>query len=189
MNIKRTVMGFMLGVTSVGLVACSNAHKSAGLEDAYGDGSMANGVQTAGLGEMGQYRGDSMHGSWMDGMTRQVANQLGVNDNTVYFAFDSSAVEEKYNYIVQVNANYLKAHPSAHLRLEGNTDPKGSREYNIGLGQRRASSVEQRLMALGVSSQQLTPVSYGEERPAVPGDTEEAYALDRRVNLVYTRIG
>jgi peptidoglycan-associated lipoprotein len=78
-------------------------------------------------------------------------------------------------------------YPTARLRLEGNTDERGSREYNIGLGERRAQTVRRALMAQGVDDGQVTTVSYGEERPAVPGDDEAAYAQNRRVEFVYAR--
>jgi peptidoglycan-associated lipoprotein len=190
MNVKKITTVFALCAITIGLTACSNAHKPAGVEDAYNNvGSNNNGVETAGLGAEGQYRGEAVHGDWMDAPTRQVAQQLGISDNTVYFSFDRSEVDGKYNYIIQANANYLKTHPSAHVRLEGNTDPRGSREYNIGLGQRRSDRVQQRLLALGVSPRQMTTVSYGQEKLAVAGDGESAYALDRRVNITYTQVG
>jgi peptidoglycan-associated lipoprotein len=75
--------------------------------------------------------------------------------------------------------------PRRRIRLEGHTDERGSREYNIGLGERRALSVRRYLLLQGVSSDQLTTVSYGEERPAVLGSNEQAWAQNRRVELVY----
>jgi peptidoglycan-associated lipoprotein len=71
------------------------------------------------------------------------------------------------------------------VRVEGNTDERGSREYNIGLGERRAQAVRRALMLQGVSEMQITTVSYGEERPAVTGHTEEAWSRNRRANIVY----
>ncbi len=71
------------------------------------------------------------------------------------------------------------------VRLEGNTDERGSREYNIGLGERRAQAVRRALMLQGVADAQITTVSYGEERPAVTGHTEEAWSRNRRVDIVY----
>ena len=88
---------------------------------------------------------------------------------------------------MSANAAYLVKYPTARLRLEGNTDERGSREYNIGLGERRAQTVRRALMAQGVADGQVTTVSYGEERPAVPGDDEAAYAQNRRVEFVYAQ--
>ena len=80
---------------------------------------------------------------------------------------------------------FAAAHPNLKLRLEGNTDERGTREYNIGLGERRAQAVRRALMLQGVAEAQLTTVSYGAERPAVEGDDESAWAQNRRVELVY----
>ena len=88
---------------------------------------------------------------------------------------------------MSANAAYLVKYPTARLRLEGNTDERGSREYNIGLGERRAQTVRRALMAQGVADGQVTTVSFGEERPAVAGDDEAAYAQNRRVEFVYAQ--
>jgi peptidoglycan-associated lipoprotein len=86
--------------------------------------------------------------------------------------------------VVAAHAAYLTKFPTARVRLEGHTDERGSREYNIGLGERRAQTVRKALMLQGVSEAQITTVSYGEERPAVEGSDESAHAQNRRVELV-----
>ena len=103
----------------------------------------------------------------------------------IYFDFDKSDIKPEFAPIVQANAQFLIAHPGAKLKLEGNTDERGTREYNIGLGERRAQAVRRSLMLLGVADTQLTTVSFGAERPAVEGDDEAAWAKNRRVELVY----
>lgn len=103
----------------------------------------------------------------------------------VYFEFDSSEIRDEYLPVVASHASYLVKYPSARVRLEGHTDERGSREYNIGLGERRAQSVRRALLAQGVADAQLTTVSYGEERPAVEGSDEAAFAQNRRVELVH----
>ena len=107
--------------------------------------------------------------------------------NIVYFDYNSSEIPQQYLAVVSANAAYLVKYPTARLRLEGNTDERGSREYNIGLGERRAQTVRRALMAQGVADGQVTTVSYGEERPAVAGDDEAAYAQNRRVEFVYAQ--
>jgi peptidoglycan-associated lipoprotein len=104
---------------------------------------------------------------------------------TVYFEFDSSEIKSEYNDMITAHARYLAANPSMRIRVEGNTDERGSREYNIGLGERRAQAVRRALMLQGVTEAQITTVSYGEERPAVTGHTEEAWSRNRRANIVY----
>jgi peptidoglycan-associated lipoprotein len=108
-----------------------------------------------------------------------------LQNRTIYFDFDSSEVKSDYNSLITAHARYLASNPSVRVRLEGNTDERGSREYNIGLGERRAQSVRRALTLQGVPEAQITTVSYGEERPAVTGHTEEAWARNRRVDIVY----
>ena len=103
----------------------------------------------------------------------------------VYFDFDSAAIKGQGVVVVAAHAKYLAANPQARVRLEGNTDERGSREYNIGLGDRRAQSVRHAMLLQGVSEGQITTVSYGEERPADPGHDEAAWAKNRRVEIVY----
>jgi len=104
--------------------------------------------------------------------------------NIVYFDYDSSEIKGEYIEVVAAHAAYLARYPNARVRLEGHTDERGSREYNIGLGERRAQTVRKALMLQGVRDAQITTVSYGEERPAAEGSDEAAYAQNRRVQLV-----
>jgi peptidoglycan-associated lipoprotein len=103
----------------------------------------------------------------------------------VYFDFDSAEIKGAGTEVVAAHAKYLAAHPNTRVRLEGHTDERGSREYNIGLGERRAQSVRRALLLQGASEAQLSTVSYGEERPAAPGHDEAAWAKNRRVEIVY----
>jgi peptidoglycan-associated lipoprotein len=104
--------------------------------------------------------------------------------NIVYFDYDSSEIKPDYDAVVTAHAGYLVKYPNARVRLEGHTDERGSREYNIGLGERRAQTVRRALMLQGVKEAQITTVSYGEERPVAEGSTEAAYSQNRRVELV-----
>jgi peptidoglycan-associated lipoprotein len=101
----------------------------------------------------------------------------------VYFEYDSSEIRGEDLEVVTAFAAYLVKYPGSVLRLEGHTDERGSREYNIGLGERRAQTVRRALMLQGVADAQLTTVSYGEERPAAEGSDESAYSQNRRVEL------
>ena len=105
----------------------------------------------------------------------------------VYFDFDSSEIRAEYVPVVAAHAAYLVKFPTGRVRLEGHTDEKGSREYNIGLGERRAQTVRRALMLQGVADAQITTVSYGEERPAVEGSDDAALAQNRRVELVHAQ--
>lgn len=108
-----------------------------------------------------------------------------LSHRVVYFAYDSYDVAEQDRDLITAHANYLAANPSVSLRLEGHADERGSREYNIALGDRRNGAVKRMLELQGVSPGQITMVSYGEENPAVEGHDESAWSLNRRVELVY----
>ena len=103
----------------------------------------------------------------------------------VYFDFDSSEIRPEFVGVIAAHAKALSANASIRVRLEGHSDERGSPEYNIGLGERRAQAVRRALLLQGVAEAQLSTVSYGEERPAVPGETEEAWAKNRRVEFIY----
>ncbi|MFZ7234180.1 peptidoglycan-associated lipoprotein Pal [Avibacterium avium] len=105
--------------------------------------------------------------------------------NTVYFGFDKYNIEGEYQQILDAHAAYLTATPASKVVVEGNTDERGTPEYNIALGQRRADAVANYLSAKGVQAGQLSTVSYGEEKPAELGHTEAAYSKNRRAVLAY----
>jgi peptidoglycan-associated lipoprotein len=115
---------------------------------------------------------------------RAAAMQAGT---IVYFDYDRAEIKPEYVPIVTAHAKYLNGGTDRKVRLEGHSDERGSREYNIGLGERRAQAVRRALMLQGVTEAQITTVSYGEERPAVQGSDEAAYSKNRRVELVYGR--
>jgi peptidoglycan-associated lipoprotein len=101
----------------------------------------------------------------------------------IYFDFDSDVVKEEYRGLVDLHAKRLNANKRAALMLEGHTDERGGREYNLALGQRRAEAVAKSLTLLGVGAGQVEAVSFGKERPAATGSGEEAWAKNRRVEL------
>jgi peptidoglycan-associated lipoprotein len=105
----------------------------------------------------------------------------------IYFDFDRSDIRADSQSIVAAHAAYLAKNPAQKVRLEGHADERGSREYNIGLGERRGQAVRRALALSGVAETQLSTVSYGEERPAAAGSDEQAYSLNRRVEIVYLK--
>jgi len=104
---------------------------------------------------------------------------------SVYFDFDSFVVKSDYLPLVQAHGQYLATNKNRRVVIEGNADERGSREYNLALGQKRAEAVKSRLSLLGVDGAQVEAVSFGEERPRATGQTEEAYAENRRADIVY----
>lgn len=103
----------------------------------------------------------------------------------VHFAFDSSAIDEEARAIIEAHAAHLRANPGIQLMLEGHCDERGTREYNLGLGERRAQSVERLLRVLGVDGSRIATVSYGEERPMCTERNESCWRLNRRVEIIY----
>lgn len=103
----------------------------------------------------------------------------------IYFDYDSSNIRADFRSTIEAHAAYLAANPGVAISLEGHADERGSREYNLALGERRALSVRKQLVLLGASAGQVNAVSYGEERPVTEGHSEESYALNRRVEILY----
>lgn len=103
----------------------------------------------------------------------------------MYFDFDRAELKPEGADIVSAHGRHLASNVNARVRLEGHTDERGTREYNIGLGERRAQTVRRALMLQGAAAAQVTTVSYGEERPAAAGSDEGAWAQNRRVEIIY----
>ncbi len=109
-----------------------------------------------------------------------------IQETVIYFDFDTARIRPDYSEALSAHARRLVGNQGLNVRLEGHADERGSREYNIGLGERRAQAVRQVLMLQGVSAAQITTVSYGEERPAARGSDEAAWERNRRVEIVYS---
>lgn len=106
-------------------------------------------------------------------------------NNTIYFMYDSEQIQDQYVSVMQAHAQYLRDNPDSRIIIEGHTDERGTPEYNIALGERRARSVARYMQNLGVDVNQLSIVSYGEEKPAVPGHNEAAWSKNRRAVINY----
>jgi peptidoglycan-associated lipoprotein len=104
---------------------------------------------------------------------------------SIFFDFDSYTVSDQYQSLLQAHAQYLKSHPERHVLLQGNTDERGTSEYNLALGQRRAESVRRALSLMGVPDSQMEAVSLGKEKPVALGHDEASWAQNRRVDIVY----
>lgn len=151
-------------VLCVGAVGCSHKNNGADADGAYG-------ASTAGVGDGSQFDGADDGGL--------------MAQRKIYFDYDRADLHEQGYMIVQAHADYLRSNPNAHIRVEGHTDESGSREYNIGLGERRADTVANALVSQGVSRHQISTVSYGKEKPDVEGHTAECHSLNRRAVIVY----
>lgn len=148
--------------------------------DPDGDGSMIAGdssmADTDGFGDDGLGEGEFIDA------------EFGPDEDLVmviYFDFDQSDLRAEYADVLQAHANNLATDSRAQIRLEGHADERGSREYNIGLGERRSQAVRRLLLIQGASADQISTVSFGEERPAAFGSDEESWQLNRRVEIKY----
>ena len=172
----------MLAALSAVVVGCGGKSGTTaddgvfGSDDGYVDGSgtSSSGVDDGGLAAGGAF------GEGAGAAPDALANRV------IYFAFDQSEVDPESLSVLEEHGAYLSGRTAVSVRLEGHADERGSREYNIGLGERRAQAVRRILLLQGVSASQLSTVSYGEERPAALGSDEEAWGLNRRVELVYS---
>ncbi len=117
-------------------------------------------------------------------MLEQTEGEL--SDRTIYFEYDSAKLTSESISILETHGNFIAGNGEVKVRLEGFADERGSREYNIALGDRRAQSVRRVLLFQGASSDQLETVSYGEEKPVAMGHDEESWSKNRRVELIYT---
>jgi len=109
-----------------------------------------------------------------------------LRQRVVYFDFDKSEIKPEFQQIIACHAKYLQDRPTAHIRLEGNADERGTREYNLGLGERRGNAVSSALQAAGGSASQLEVISYGKEKPVCREHNEDCWSKNRRVEIVYT---
>lgn len=175
MKLKQWMKLGLITVSVFALAACST-HKKSQDDAAINDANAAysgDDAQSAGLGEESGFGDDAASG------------RTASNGRVFYFDFDSNVVRDEYKPAIDRNARNLVAHSNMKVLVEGHTDPRGSREYNIGLGERRARAVAEMLTAKGVNPAQVRVISYGAEKLATPGHTEADYQQDRRVVLVY----
>lgn len=145
-----------------------------GTDTGTGADASTGGYGAGGMGA-GEYLDDDLMGP--DG-------EMGM---VIYFDFDQSELKPEYTDLLARHATHLANNPGTSARLEGHADERGSREYNIGLGERRSQTVRRMLLIQGASANQISTVSFGEERPAAVGSDEESYALNRRVEIKYTQ--
>lgn len=177
---SRTTKLIACAIAFAALAACSSGGRIPTTAPDVGGAGGPGGAGGGGATTTGAGAGGNI------GVTAEEAERQRLLDQyIVYFDFDRSDIRSEFNDMLSAHGSYLAANPNVRVRLEGHTDETGTREYNIGLGERRAQSVRQILLLQGASASQLTTVSYGEERPAALGSDEESYRLNRRVEIVY----
>ena len=157
---RRAATFALIGTTALLLAACSSV-KLDDVDAANGSGSGSFGSQP-----------------WNDPSSP-------LFQRSVYFDFNEYTVQTKYQKQLSAHASYLKANPKQKVIIQGNTDERGTAEYNLALGQRRSDAVRKSLNLMGVSDGQMEAVSFGKEKPKAEGDTEAAWAENRRADIVY----
>jgi len=174
---KRLSIAFTIAALMAG---CSSGVKldDVPVEDKGATSTTGGGAGAGGAGQSGVAPVDLSQSS------RDVGGPVGVA-RIIYFDFDSYTVKPEFQSLLEAHARYLKASSARKVMLEGHTDDRGGREYNLALGQKRAEAVRRSLGLLGVSDAQAEAVSYGKEKPAVQGNNESAFAQNRRVELSY----
>lgn len=176
----------ILALSMTVLAGCSS---TGGPEEGYGTGAQP--VDQDGGSEVYDGREDggisSSELAEQQRAAEQAEQELAAlrNVRTIYFDFDSSEIRAESRDVLVAHARYLSENPAVDVVLRGHTDERGTTEYNLALGERRAQAVESFLSINGVDPSRIETVSYGEERPAVSGSGEEAYAKNRRVEIEY----
>ncbi len=175
-------MWWIVGVAAV-MAGCSSVkldEQGAPVEDRAGTGASA----TAGTGGSTSATGQSRVAPVTTDASSQKAGPAGV-ERLVYFDYDSYVVKPEYQSLIESHARFLKANPSRKVAVEGHTDERGGREYNLALGQKRAEAVRRALTLLGAADAQIEAVSFGKEKPAVAGGDEASWAKNRRAEISY----
>jgi peptidoglycan-associated lipoprotein len=175
--LKRAISMVLVMMALFTLAACSSEgtkEGNAAVVDKTGLSDEEKNAKAHAVPESGNLQGNAMEGA---------NNPL--SKTVIYFDYDSSDVRAEDRPVVEAHAGKVAANHSLIVTLEGHADERGSREYNLALGERRAQAVKKQMVLLGVAADQIRTVSYGEERPANPGHDETAYSQNRRVEIVY----
>lgn len=176
-NIRSKLL--IAAAISVFLVGC----KSTPINDASVEDKSAT-ASTA--GDSSDVKGAVIDGSGASGSVNELNDPNSIlSKRNIYFDFNSDTIRAEYRPNIEAHAKYLNAHTSTKMTLQGNADERGTREYNLSLGQRRAVSVKKALNILGVSDSQIETVSYGEENASPNCASEDCFQQDRRVEIVY----
>ncbi|NWG87445.1 MAG: peptidoglycan-associated lipoprotein Pal [Hydrogenophilaceae bacterium] len=180
---KYAIHGVVLAVLLAG--CAQEPSKEAKIEDrsaaAQAAGAQST-VQTQGLAGA-DTSGQALDAGNLAAPPKNAAGALG--QRVIYFDYDSAAIRSEYRAVLEAHAGFVKANARAKANLEGHADERGSPEYNIALGQRRADSVRKAMQVLGAADGRMEAVSFGEEKPAVQGHDESAWSKNRRVEIRY----
>jgi len=177
MNLSKLVVIMLAAMVMTACQPKSTLPDAAGQDTVMGG---ADGASASGMGGSG-----GITGSEIGDDSQAAGGMMSLDNLIIYFDFDQSDLRPEYADLLAAHASNLAGNGAIKVRLEGHADERGSREYNIGLGERRAQAVRRMLLIQGAGAQQISTVSFGEERPAAFGSDEESYTLNRRVEIKY----
>lgn len=169
---------WMLSAMLVGLLA------ACGSQPTKGGGQAAPILEKSQTSESGSAATRAIQGNALASSALEDPKNI-LSHRSIYYDFGNAIVKDEYRPLIKAHSEYLIAHPSARVQLQGNCDERGSREYNLALGERRADSVKQLMEAAGVPASQIATISYGSEKPKALGHNEEAWVQNRRTDIVY----
>ena len=189
MLIRSGISQLFVVALVLGMSACANKSATENDPEAAGAGTESTtGVSTAGTDEGNVSTSASKNGSgsgmYDDMSPADLASLL--KEREFFFEFDSFTLSNSAKKALVAHGKFLAKTPAARVRLEGHTDERGTREYNLALGERRAKAAQQVLMSAGAQSRQIEVITFGEERPRAEGSNEAAYKQNRRVDIKYT---
>ena len=193
MSIKHL---FFTAFLALGLVGCSstptNEENGTATEKTASNTAEENNVQVSGANTEGAQAGENLanentQATAEDEQAEKIKQlKAAVEGKMIHFDFDRSEIKPEYYPVIKAIADYMAADDTVKVEIDGNCDERGTREYNLALGERRAKSAKNALVALGISPDRITTVSYGEERPLDPRHNEEAWAKNRRDEFKYS---
>ncbi|NLS11273.1 peptidoglycan-associated lipoprotein Pal [Vibrio sp. SM6] len=181
MQLNKVLKGLLIALPVMAVTACSSsddAASNAGASETTNQSTAgsANTTDTTVVTPMDQNAQ----------LTEQELKEQALRESqTIFFAFDNASISSDYEEMLAAHAKYLSQNPALNVTVEGHADERGTPEYNIALGERRAQAVAKYLEALGVQADQISIVSFGEEKPLMLGQSENVYAKNRRAVLVY----
>ncbi len=181
---RKLIVAAFVALTVVGCSSTPTNEGSAPVEDRIAAGTTGSGASTSGSGAGNVTGSASGANSARGNPLRDPSSPL--SKRSVYFDFDSFNVKDEYKPTSEAHGRYLQQNRSARMTVQGNTDERGSREYNIALGQKRADSVKRMLTLLGAQESQVESVSFGKEKPRAQGHDESSFAENRRDDILYS---
>ena len=179
---------FLVSVLALSIAACGERIKpDDDTADNTGAGSDAAGATAGGINSGTGIGGTALEGGKLVSYEKNAINDPNnvLSEKIVYFSYDSNTVGDDYVELVKHHGKYLSFNANASVRLEGHADERGTREYNVALAEKRAQSVKQLMLYEGASNDQISIISYGEEKPVAFGHDDESMSLNRRVEIAY----